>query len=116
MKKRHILFFTTGIIIGSIAHSEILNLECITAGKQMTSSVTYIVDTTKNTILNTYNNEIKKATISPDSIRWQNSFSDGSVSESTINRYSGVRSSRYIHGSTANTLDANCEIKKERKF
>ena len=102
------------LILFSInSYSEILNLECTTLSSNYKRSL--IIDTNLKTIYNPYNQETSKLEITTNEFKWIDYYRDG-YSENSINRFTGLESTKRVGGSGGVPVPSKCEVLKSRKF
>ena len=110
MKKAIITFLVMFFEISN-CYSEIINLECVSMSTTK-DYMYFVVDTEKNVI--TFNSFKYPVSISLNEFYWKSSDTTSGITESRINRYSGVYSRS--HSGPGTPVPYKCETGKTRKF
>jgi len=95
------------------SYCEVLNLECTSVSGN--HKRTLVIDTDLKTIYIPYSKNTYKLQITPNEFKWIETYSDG-YSENSINRFTGIETTKSYGGFGGSPVPYKCEVLKNRKF
>ena len=104
------IFYILLCVISSTVYSQTVYLECVVKENRQTLEINYDNNTVKNFVGDSY-----KAKITDGSISWNQTYGN-STSTSTLNRFTGIYTSKCLSNCMGSVYPMKCEVKTQKKF